>query len=108
MDPTGRIRFMFTHIVLFWLKPGTSDAAKQQLLEDCTRLLGGIPDVRHLSAGRPAMTPRDVVDNSYDIGLCVILDDAAGHDAYQVHELHQQFIARNREHWQRVQVYDFK
>ena len=40
------------------------------------------------------MTPRDVVDNSYDVGLCVVLDDSAGHDVYQEHPLHKEFIAQ--------------
>jgi hypothetical protein len=53
------------------------------------------------------MTPRPVVDNTYDVGLSVALDDRAGHDVYQEHALHKEFIARNQEHWQRVQVYDF-
>ena len=71
---------MFVHIVLFWLKPGTPDAAREQIESDCESLLKGISTVRQLWAGRPAMTPREVVDNSYDVGLCVVLDDAAGHD----------------------------
>ena len=25
----------------------------------------------------------------------------------QVHELHKEFIARNKEQWERVQIYDF-
>lgn len=98
---------MFTHIVLFWLKPGTPDSARQQLLADCRTLLTQIPAVRQLWAGPPAMTPRPVVDNSYALGLTVILDDAAGHDSYQVHPLHLEFAARNKAHWERVQVYDF-
>ena len=99
---------MFVHIVLFWLKPGTPDAAREQIESDCESLLKGISTVRQLWAGRPAMTPREVVDNSYDVGLCVVLDDAAGHDVYQEHPLHKEFIARNKPNWQRVQVYDFK
>lgn len=81
---------------------------RDALLEDCRAILAKIPTVKHLWAGEAAMTPREVVDNSYDVGLCVIFDDAKAHDIYQKHELHQQFIARNKEHWQRVQVYDFK
>jgi hypothetical protein len=57
--------------------------------------------------GRPAMTPRDVVDNSYDVGLCVIVEDVAGHDVYQDHPLHKQFIAQNKELWERVRIFDF-
>ena len=37
-----------------------------------------------------------------------VLDDDAGHDVYQVHELHKRFIERNKPHWKRVQIYDFK
>ena len=99
---------MFVHVVYFWTKEGTPDLAKQQLVEDCRKYLGDIPTVRHLWTGRPAMTPRDVVDNSYDVGLCVVLDDSAGHDVYQEHPLHKEFIARNKPNWKRVQVYDFK
>ncbi len=99
---------MFVHVVLFWMKPGATDAARAQLAADCEAYLGKIPDVRQLWAGRPAMTPREVVDNSYDVGLCVVLDDVAGHDEYQVHELHKQFIERNKANWKRVQIYDFK
>ena len=99
---------MFLHSVYFWLKPGTPEAARQQLLQDCQTYLAKIPGVRHLFAGRPANTPRPVVDNSYDVGLCVALDDRAAHDIYQEHPLHKDFIARNKDHWQRIQVYDFQ
>lgn len=98
---------MFIHTVFFWMKPGSTDAARKQLIEDAKSYLGKIPTVRQLWAGPPAMTPREVVDNSYDVGLTVVLDDSAGHDVYQVHDLHLQFIARNKEKWARVQIYDF-
>ncbi len=97
---------MFVHTVYFWLKDGTPDAAREQLIGDCTRLLAKVPSVRSLWVGKPAMTPRPIVDNSYDVGLCVVLDDAPGHDAYQVHPLHLEFVARNSATFGRVQIYD--
>lgn len=97
---------MFVHAVYFWLKQGTTTEAREQLIGDCTRLLSKIPSVRSLWVGKPAMTPRPVVDNSYDVGLCVVFDDAAGHDAYQVHPLHLDFVARNGATFGRVQIYD--
>lgn len=96
----------FIHTVLFWLKPGTTDARKAQLIADCKELLGAIQTVRYLAAGEPAGTPRQVVDNSYQVGLVVHFEDSAGHDVYQAAELHQQFIERNQDIWERVQVYD--
>jgi hypothetical protein len=99
---------MFIHTVYFWMTDGASEAAKQKLVSDCYRFLKAIPTVKHLWAGPPAMTPREVVDNSYQVGLTVVLEDEAGHDIYQKHELHMEFIAENKAHWRRVQVYDFK
>jgi hypothetical protein len=54
------------------------------------------------------MTKRDVVDNSYAVGLCVIYADEAGHDVYQTHPLHLEFIARNKPNWTSIKVYDFR
>lgn len=98
---------MLVHVVLFWLKPGTSDADRKQLEADGVGMLKGIPSVRHIWSGRPAMTPRDVVDNSYDVGLCVVYDDKSGLDLYQSHELHTAFLQKHKTNFQRVQVYDF-
>lgn len=101
------MRRMFIHTVFFWMKAGSTDAHRKQLVDDARNYLGQIPTVRQLWAGPPAMTPREVVDNSYDVGLTVVLDDSPGHDVYQIHELHKEFIARNKAHWERVQIYDF-
>ena len=97
---------MFIHTVYFYMKPGTSEDARAQLSRDCREYLGKIPSVRHLWAGVPAMTPREVVDNSYGVALTVVLDDVKGHDVYQEHPLHKEFIARNKETWQSVKIYD--
>jgi hypothetical protein len=99
---------MFIHHVYFWLKSDSPAPAKDQLSADCHSLLSKIPNVKHLWAGPPAMTPRDVVDNTYAIGLAVILPDRAAHDVYQTHPLHLEFIARNKAHWDRVRVFDFE
>ena len=58
-----RISHMFIHTVYFWLRPGTSEDAKAQLVRDCREYLGKVPSVKQLMVGVPAMTPREVVDN---------------------------------------------
>jgi len=98
---------MFIHTVFFWMNAGVGEADRRQLVDDCRLFLGKIPVVRQLWSGRPAMTPREVVDNSYDIGLTVVLDDKDGHDVYQQHPLHLEFIQRNKHHWKRVQIFDY-
>ena len=98
---------MFVHTVFFWMKPGVSDADRRQLVSDCLEFLGKVPTVKQIWAGPPAQTLRPVVDNSYDVGLTVIMADKAGHDVYQQHPLHLDFIKRNKQHWDRVQIYDY-
>lgn len=98
---------MFVHVVLFWLKEDAPANAQEQLKNDCRKLLGSIPGLKCFDVGKPAMTPRDVVDNSYAVGLLTAFENAAGHDAYQVHPQHLKFIERNKANWKRVQVYDF-
>lgn len=98
---------MFIHTVYFWFNDGVSDEVQKRMTADCIELMSKIPTVRHVWSGKPAMTPRDVVDNTYDVGLCVVLDNAEGHDAYQAHPLHKEFLSRYKQHWKRIQVYDF-
>src|SRR5437868_5318458 len=98
---------MLVHIVIFWLKDDAPQGTRERMIGDCAELLGKIPSVTHLRAGRPAMTPRDVVDNSYDVALSATLTDDAGLDVYQKHELHQEFLRRHKQHWKRILVYDF-
>jgi hypothetical protein len=98
---------MFIHTVYFWLGDDAGDDVRRRMLADCTELLSKIPSARHVWAGGPAMTPRDVVDNSYTIGLCTVFDDSKGHDEYQVHPLHREFGRRYKQYWKKVQIYDF-
>ena len=98
---------MLVHTVFFWMKDDAPPGAHEQLLADAKELLSAIPEVKHFQAGRPAMTPRDVVDNSYHVGLLTTFNDSAGHDVYQMHPLHLKFIERNKANWKRVQIYDF-
>src|SRR5258708_3134694 len=81
--------WLFFHTVHFWLKAGRMEDARAQLVRDCRDYLGKVPSVKQLMVGVPAMTPREVVDNSYGVGLTVVLADAKGHDVYQEHSLHK-------------------
>jgi hypothetical protein len=100
---------MLIHTVFFWLNDDAPEGEQRRLVEDCMMLLGKVPGVRHIWAGPPAATPpRPVIDGSYNVGLTVVLDDLRAHDVYQEHPLHKEFIARRKEHWKRVQIYDFR
>ena len=93
----------FFHSVFFWLHDG-ADAGR--LADGCRTHLAGIPGVQRLTAGFPAGTGREVVDNSYGVALLVEFADSAAHDVYQEHPDHLRFIAECSRLWSRVQVYD--
>jgi len=68
-----------------------------------------LEDSEHASTGhvgRPAGTPREVVDNSYDYCLIVTFDDAVSHEAYQTEPAHDRFREINDRFTERVQIFD--
>ena len=99
---------MFVHGVFFWMKPDAPAGAAEQIAADCRELIAPLDGLAFFDVGRPAMTPREVVDNSYHVGLLTVFVDSAAHDAYQTHPQHLEFIARNKANWERVRIYDFK
>jgi hypothetical protein len=99
---------MFIHVVFFWCKEGTAESVKQEMIRFAHERMPKIPSIKNVWAGKAVASPRDVVDSSYDVGLCVVFADKAGHDAYQPHEIHQKFVNRFKDHWTRVRVQDFE
>lgn len=96
---------MFVHSVYFWLKPDLTEEQRAKFWES-VRSLTAIESVRHGFAGSPASTDRPIVDRSYSCALILIFDAAAGHDAYQVHPVHDQFRKECEPFWSRVLIYD--
>src|SRR5687768_17572240 len=98
----------FVHAVFFTMKPDTSESAIDSLVDDAYTMLAKIPAVRKIESGRrDERMMRDVNDKDFTVGLMVYFDDKAGHDAYSDHPLHTEYVAKNKEHWANVRVYDF-
>lgn len=96
------------HHVFFWLKNPKSKDDLAKLLAGL-RTLGGIETVKAIHIGVPAETEqRGVVDASYSASEILFFDDVAGQNAYQVHPIHQKFVADCQHLWERVVVYDVK
>ena len=94
------------HQVYFWLDPELDEAARADFVAGM-RGLAAAPTVRRVTVGTAAATPaRDVTDNTFDYFLTLHFDDAAGHDAYQVSEVHQAFVATHETKFREVRVYD--
>ncbi len=98
---------MFTHIVIFWTDPAKPEAA-DRLIEGMLRYLQPIPGLLHFQVGKMVPSQRAVVDQSYQVGLSTMFIDQAGHDQYQVHPLHTEFIEKVfKLYCTKVVVYDF-
>lgn len=97
---------MLIHSVFFWLKTEVSAEQRASFFEGLESL-GGIEALAGFYVGTPAATAkRAVIDDSYDYAITCLLPDVAALDAYQVHALHQAFLATHREKCSRVQIYD--
>ena len=96
---------MFVHTVFFWLNHPERGGDRNALRAG----LESLKSVKEISAayiGTPAETRRPVIDHSYDFSLTFVFADKAAHDNYQVHPVHQEFVAECSHLWERVQVYD--
>ena len=96
---------MFNHNVYFWLKPDLDEDALEAFEQGLKTLCQDTPATSGYY-GKPVVSDREVVDSSYSYGLILFFDDAEGQDAYQVGEVHQQFLADHAAKWKRVLVYD--
>ena len=98
---------MLSHVVIFWTKPDVADAA-DKLLAGMKKYLEPIPGVKVFHAGKMVPSERSVVDQSYQIGLYIQVEDKAAEAAYQKHPLHVEFIQKViKTCVERVVVYDF-
>jgi len=94
------------HHVFFWLKNPDSKEDLAALIAGI-RTLAQIETVRSLHVGVPASTEkRAVVESSYSASELMFFDDIESQNIYQVHPLHQKFIAECSHLWSRVTVFD--
>lgn len=97
---------MLVHTVLFHLKPNLA-SADRDAFQAGLESLREIPTLKAYYVGRPApVTPRPVIDASYDYALTAVFEDVAAHDVYQQHPVHLRFIETCKVHWERVRVID--
>lgn len=96
----------FIHTVFFWMKEGVTAEQKADFEKNGLGVLSKVPTIHKGYYGPPAMTPREVVDNTYDFALICHFNGKAAQDKYQVDPIHLKFIEDYKDLWERVQVYD--
>jgi hypothetical protein len=98
---------MFSHIVIFWTDPAQT-IAPDQVVANAKKYLTSVPGVINFHVGQMARSHRDVVDQSYQVGLNIQFETKQAQDDYQNHPLHQEFIEKSKSLWTNVVVYDFE
>ena len=99
---------MFSHVVIFWTKSEVPNAT-EALLEGAEKYIRPIPGIRLFHVGKMASSPRDVVDQSYQVALNLTFDTKEAQDAYQVHPSHLDFVERVfKVNCARAVIYDFE
>lgn len=97
------IKGRFIHMVFFWLKD-IADA--DEFIKSTSDFVQQVEVVKGYHLGKPAMTPREVVDNTYSVSLVVTFDSKEDQDTYQKHSVHVKYVEDNKDKWTKVQIYD--
>ena len=79
---------VLSHVVLCWLKEPGNVEQRNRIIK-MTESFKEIPGVRAARAGNPIMSERDIVDDSFDVGIIIEVRDEAGLKKYLDHPIHQ-------------------
>ena len=96
---------MLAHSVYFTLKD-RSPAAVARLIAGCREHLTGYPGLQAFTVGTCADYDRQVNDRDFDVALVMVFYSHASHDAYQIADRHNRFIAEHADSWAQVRVFD--
>lgn len=80
------------HVVLLWLNEPGNVEHRRELIE-VSRSFTSIPGVVSVKVGTPVASERDVVDDSFDVGVYLEFRSRAALDAYRTHPAHVRAIA---------------
>mgnify|MGYP000896378926 CR=1 FL=1 len=76
------------HVVLTWLNEPTNEKHRNMVIKASEEFLK-IPGVLDVGVGRPLMSDRDIVDDSFDVGIFLTFKTEEDLQAYIDHPDHQ-------------------
>jgi hypothetical protein len=100
---TKKLEGELMHTVLFWLAEG---ADEQAFMNGSNEFLKSIREVKTFYVGTPAMTPRDVVDNSYSVYITMTFEKKEDLKTYLEHPAHLAYLDVNKANVDKILVYD--
>ena len=96
------------HTVFLWQKNPGDMQHRRQLLHATDRLRS-IPGVIDIRFGEMIESDRDIVDDSFDIGIYIYFSDVTAMKRYLVHPLHQAIVEQDiKPLVERIVVHDFQ
>jgi hypothetical protein len=98
----------FVHSVVFYLKKDTPPAKVEAMISDCHNILGKIPSVKSIWAGKPSAKGSGNADKDFQVGLMVLFDNDAGLKTYLDHPMHVKLVQTYSPTFEKVLVYDFE
>lgn len=95
------------HVVLVWLNEPGNAAVEEKMIAAARTFPKEIPGILSMSIGDALPSPREVVDDSFDLALVMRFRDKASLDAYEKHPVHvkavKEVLAPNAS---KLKVYD--
>lgn len=76
------------HVVLCWLKEPKNEVHRQKIIE-VTKSFMDIPGVLNAQAGQVIMSDREIVDDSFDVGILIVTKNQEDLQKYLDHPIHQ-------------------
>jgi hypothetical protein len=101
-------RAPLVHVVIVYLNSDAPADAADAIVADAHEMLAKVPSVREISVGKPA-PKTGYAKTDYQVGLLLRFDNFEGLQAYEKHELHQEFVKKHGKNVQldKLTVFDF-
>ncbi|HHJ80078.1 MAG TPA: Dabb family protein [Candidatus Tenderia electrophaga] len=107
-NPDNRSNGGVNHIVLLWLKDPGNPRQQQQIIR-ATKVLEQIPGVNKIRVGTSIPSERQVVDDTFDIGIHMLFDNKAAIKTYVKNPEHNRTINQAIMPFvERIVIYDFE
>lgn len=100
--PAGQL----AHTVFFWFKPDAPADTANRLLSFYRTEVPSLPGVLAVLPGAPRPSERDVVDDSFDLGVTTVFADSDAEHVWHDHPVHKRMIAAFEPFLAKVVVYD--
>ena len=96
----------FVHVVYFWLNNPDNVDERKEFETALNTFIESSQYAKTKFIGIPAMTNREVVDNSYTYSLILSFNSKEEQNKYQSESVHLKFVEDAKHLWRKVQVYD--